>query len=103
MKIKETKQKSNRKKYSTEFKDQALSHAEKHGIVQTSKDLDLPEAMLYSWRAKQRRGNSSLESQKLVEAEMARLKREVIRLSQENAFLKKAAAYFAQEPKESTR
>jgi transposase len=99
MKSKATKQQVSRNKYSAEFKDQALSHAEKHGIVQTSKDLGLPEAMLYSWRAKRKQGNSSLENQKLSEAEMARLKREVSRLSQENAFLKKAAAYFAQEPK----
>ena len=34
-----------------------------------------------------------------VNAELARLKREVSRLSQENQFLKKAAAYFAKEPK----
>lgn len=30
---------------------------------------------------------------------MPRLKREVVRLEEENAFLKKAAAYFAKQPK----
>ena len=39
------------------------------------------------------------EEQRLVQSEHARLKREVGRLEEENAFLKKAAAYFAKQPK----
>ena len=39
------------------------------------------------------------EDQKIQSAELTRLKRDVARLSEENAFLKKAAAYFAKEPK----
>ena len=88
-----------RKKYSPEFKDQALARAEKDGIAQVAKDLGISESMLYSWRAKQRQGGSTLETQKLQQAEMARLKREVQRLAMENDFLKKAAAYFAKESK----
>jgi transposase len=45
--------------------------------------------MLYSWRTKQKQGGNSLENQKLQQAELSRLKREVDRLEQENAFLKK--------------
>jgi len=41
----------------------------------------------------------SFEDQKLQQAETARLKRENIRLEDELAFLKKAAAYFAKQPK----
>ena len=37
--------------------------------------------------------------QRVLEAEQTRLKREVARLEEENAFLKKAAAYFAKQPK----
>jgi transposase len=55
--------------------------------------------MLYSWRTRQRQSGQPLEQQKLQQAELARLKREVTRLEEENAFLKKAAAYFAKEPK----
>ena len=92
-------QKLIRKKYSPQFKDQTLERAEKDGIPQVAKDLGLAEALLYSWRAQRKRGGNSLENQKLQQAELARLKRENTRLSEENAFLKKAAAYFAKESK----
>ncbi len=88
-----------RQKYSPQFKDQVLERIAKEGVPKTAKDLGLPEAMLYSWRAKQKQGGSSLENQKLQQAEMARLKREVDRLEQENAFLKKVATYFTKESK----
>ncbi len=86
-----------RKKYSPEFKEQALARAELEGVRQTAKDLDIAEPMLYSWRAKKKRSGSTFEQQKLQQAELAQLKRDVYRLSQENEFLKKAAAYFAKE------
>lgn len=88
-----------RNKYSPQFKDQALERAAKAGVAQTAKDLGIPEAMLYSWRTRQRQSGQPLEQQKLQQAELTRLKREVSRLEEENAFLKKAAAYFAKEPK----
>lgn len=84
-------------KYSPQFKDQALERAAKDGIPQAAKDLGITEAILYSWRAKQRQGGDSLENQKLQSAEMARLKRENARLQEENAFLKKVATYFTKE------
>jgi transposase len=46
----------------------------------------------------QQRGEDT-EARRLSQAENARLKREVERLEQENAFLKKTAAYFARQPK----
>lgn len=53
--------------------------------------------MLYSWRAQLKQGGNSLEYQKLQQAELAKLKREVSRLEEENAFLKKVATYFTKE------
>lgn len=88
------KTKSIRKKYSPQFKDQALSRAEREGVAQVAKDLGMAESQLYSWRAKHRQGGDSLENQKLQQAEMAKLKRDVARLADENAFLKKVAVYF---------
>jgi|SRR6185436_5040682 len=88
-----------RQKYSPQFKDQALERAARDGVSKAAKDLGIPEAMLYSWRAKQKQGGTSLENQKLQQAEMARLKREVARLAEENAFLKKVAQYFTKESK----
>ncbi len=56
-----SKQPTIRKKYSPQFKDQALERANKEGVPQTAKDLGMPESMLYSWRAKQRQGGQPLE------------------------------------------
>ena len=86
-----------RKKYSPQFKDLALERAAKEGIAQVAKDLGIKESLLYSWRAQKKQGGDSIENQKLQQAEVSRLKREVARLAEENAFLKKAAAYFAKE------
>jgi transposase len=94
-----SKQRVIRKKFSPQFKDQALERAEKEGAAQTAKDLGIPVTLIYSWRAKQRQGGQPLEQQKLQQAEMARLKRENARLEEENAFLKKVATYFTKESK----
>lgn len=54
-----------RKKYSPQFKDQALGRAARDGVAQAAKDLGLTESHLYSWRMKQNQGGDSLENQKL--------------------------------------
>lgn len=92
-----------RKKYTPEFKDQALDLIKREGVPKAAKDLGLPESMLYSWRSKQTNRGQAFEVQKLQDAETARLRRENARLSEELEFLKKAAAYFAKESKQGTR
>lgn len=88
-----------RKKYSTQFKEQALEHAKRDGVVKAAQDLGLHSAMIYAWKKKATQTGVPFEDQKLQDAEISRLKREVSRLSEECAFLKKAAAYFAKEPR----
>lgn len=88
-----------RNRYSPEFKKQALERAEKDGVTATARDLNLKESQLYAWRQKQRLEGLTTEEQRLQHAELARLKRDLARLEEENAFLKKAAAYFARPPK----
>jgi len=88
-----------RKHYSPEFKDQALAKASLCGVAQAAHDLGVSKSMLYNWRSMQQQGGDTLENQKLQAAELAQLKREIKRLSDENTFLKKAAAYFAKEMK----
>lgn len=88
-----------RLKYSPQFKDQAVERAKKDGVPQVAKDLGIAESMLYYWRSQKNKGGDTIENQKLQQAEMARLKREVDRLEQENAFLKKVATYFTKESK----
>ena len=92
--------KSTRAKYSAQFKDQVLERAAKDGVKKAAQDLGLAESMNYSWRAKREQGQAPLETQKLQQAELARLKRENARLQMENSFLKKAAAYFAKDQKD---
>lgn len=62
MNNKDLEQKITRKKYSPQFKDQALERADKDGISQVAKDLGLAEALLYSWQAQRQRCGSSLEN-----------------------------------------
>lgn len=88
-----------RNKYTAQFKEQALERADRDGVPTVAKDLGLAEPMLYSWRAKRRQTGRPVEDQKLQQAEMSRLKRENARLEEEVGFLKKAAAYFAKQPK----
>jgi transposase len=88
-----------RKKYSPQFKDQAVQRAAKDGVPQVAKDLGIPESMLYYWRSQKNKGGDTIENQKLQQAEMAGLKRENERLQEENAFLKKVATYFTKESK----
>jgi len=88
-----------RNNYTAQFKEQALERADRDGIPKVAQDLGLAESMLYSWRSKRRQTGQPFEEQKLQQAELARLKRENIRLEEDVAFLKKAAAYFAKMPK----
>lgn len=54
---------------------------------------------MYTWRAKRRQTGRWFEEQKLQQAEIARLRRENAQREQELTFLKKAATYFAKQPK----
>ena len=91
--------KKGRNQYSPEFKKQVLDRADKDGIPATARDFNLKESQLYGWRQKRRLEGLTTEEEKLQQSELARLKREVTRLEEENSFLKKAAAYFAKQPK----
>ena len=88
-----------RKKYSPQFKEQAVERAKKDGVPKAAKDLGIAECMLYTWRTQLSKTGVPFEDQKIQDAELVRLKREVSRLSDENAFLKKVAAYFTKESK----
>jgi len=87
------------KKYSSQFKEQALERAKKDGIPSMAKDLGIAASQLYSWKKQRKFIGRPFEEKKIQDAELSRMKREVSRLTEENAFLKKAAAYFAKEPK----
>jgi transposase len=75
------------KRYTAQFKEQALERAGRDGIPKVAQDLGLAEATLYAWRAKRRQTGQPFEDQKRQQAEMARLKRENARLEEDVAFL----------------
>ncbi|MBS0499098.1 MAG: transposase [Proteobacteria bacterium] len=88
-----------RKQYSEEFRQQALLRVAKDGVTVAARDLGLQPAQLYAWRGKAQQRGEDAEARQVQQAEHARLKRDLARLEEENAFLKKAAAYFAKQPK----
>jgi len=92
-----------RKTYTREFKIAAVEAMGRDGIshTQLAKELGIPVNNLYNWRAQLRndpenafpgKGHQTPEND-----ELSRLRREVEQLRQERDFLRKAAAYFAQE------
>ena len=82
---------------SAQFKDQAVERAQKDGVAQVARDLEISESMRYYWRSQRQKRGHSIEKLKLEQAEMARLKRENQRLQEENELLKKVATYFTKE------
>ena len=91
--------KRERKQFSAEFKQQSLLRAVKDGVPAAAQELGLEPAQLYAWRSKAQQQGQNDEAQRLQQSELARLRRELARVEEENAFLKKAAAYFAKQPK----
>ena len=73
----QTKQKTTRKQYSKEFKDEALALAERLGVPAAAKELGLHESQLYGWRVKARADRDQSETERNQAAEIARLKRKV--------------------------
>jgi transposase len=84
-----------RKHHTPEFKAMVLERCVREGVAVTAADLGLRESMLYAWRKAAQVASSVSESERMQNAELARLRREVAALQEENGFLKKAAAYFA--------
>ncbi|MCK4503141.1 MAG: transposase, partial [Desulfuromonadales bacterium] len=54
MEKQKTQNKQPRKRYSPEYKVEALSLAEKVGVAEAAKQLGLHETQLYNWRGKAR-------------------------------------------------
>ncbi len=94
-----------RRQYTREFKVEAVRLMDESGRskAQIARELGIHESLLGRWRAQLGTGrpaeaafpgNGRLSA---AEAEVRRLRRELEQARQENAFLKKAAAYFAKE------
>ncbi len=94
---------SRRKRYSAEFKREALKCANEEGVtdVLVAEELGINARQLRRWRetAKQD-GDKAFPGQgNARDKEMMKLKRKLAKVEQERDFLKDAAAYFARESK----
>lgn len=92
-----------RRKFTREFKLEAVRLIKDRGVsyVQASEDLGVHTSQLRDWVKRfaddpqqASPGNGQMKPEQI---EIARLKREVIKLKAEREILKKAAAYFAKE------
>jgi len=92
-----------RKRYSAEFKREALRRANEPGVtdVLVAEELGISARQLRRWRdAVNRDGEEAFPGQgKSRDEELTRLKRKLAKVEQERDFLKQAAAYFAKESK----
>ncbi len=90
-----------RRRFTSEFKAEAVRLLEEGGrpLQAVAEELGLHPNQLRTWRNERLAAGSAeaLARQKAEAAELARLRREVKRLEQENEILKRAAAFFAKE------
>jgi transposase len=92
-----------RRKYTREFKLEAIKLIEERGVTvaQASRDLGVHQNTLREWvrefAADPQQAFPGHGQMKPEAAELERLRREVLRLKAERDILKKAAAYFAKE------
>jgi len=88
--------------YSSEFKELSIKLAlsGEKSIGQTAIDLGIKKSTLYTWIHKHSSAKTSTikaNDNEHVYDEVKRLKKELLRVTQERDLLKKAAAYFAKE------
>ena len=92
-----------RKRYSDEFKREALKRASEEGMtdVRVSEELGVSPRQLRRWRDQLRLhgANAFPGHGKSRDQELSQLRRELEKTKQERDFLKEAVAYFAKESK----
>ncbi len=94
---------SQRKRYTKQFKEEAIQLVNQEGVslTQIARDLGINAEMLRRWRKDaETLGPKAFRGQRHAhDEELAQLKRELGRVKRERDFLKDAAAYFAKESK----
>jgi transposase len=91
------------KKYSEEFKAEAVRQVVERGysVADVAARVGVSAHSLYKWARASRPTKAERQSGELdqAKAEIAKLKADLRRAEEERDILKKAAAYFANEPK----
>ena len=92
-----------RRKYSDEFKLEAIRMTQEPGVTQAqiAQELGIGAGLLGRWIRESREvGHKAFQgSGRPRDEEMAKLKRELTRVKKERDFLREAATFFAREPK----
>ena len=92
-----------RKRFSAEFKREAIRRADEPGVTDTlvAEELGINTRQMRRWReAIKEDGETAFPGTGVAkDKELARLKRELAKVKQERDFLAKAARYFAKESK----
>lgn len=99
MKTKTTSRKTSRRKYTPEFRKEALALADRVGVSKAAKELGLHNSQIYGWRSKAKSEFSQSDIEQSLAEENARLKRQLAEQAEELAIVKKAATYFAKKLK----
>ena len=94
--------KKTRKKYTREFKEEAVKLITEQGyqITEAARNLGVNENMLDRWKREVEgdgEGAQGFQDGSTLQAELNRLRKENKRLKMEREILKKAAAFFAKE------
>lgn len=88
-------------RFTEEFKAEAIKQVTERGhkVVDVAQRLGVSDKSLYLWirQSNGKQSSSANDSVAALKAEMARLKAELKRTTEERDILKKAAAYFARE------
>ena len=87
------------KRFTEEFKKEAIKQITERGysVAEVAERLGTTTHSLYAWLKKYNEPQPSQAAQADEQAEIARLKAELRRVTEERDILKKAAAYFARE------
>ena len=95
--------KRERRKFTPEFRDEAVRLALRDGSSSTARDLGLGQSTMHKWLTEYRRQNNPEPSGEMnffqLQEELRQLKEQNRRLQMERDILKKATAFFANENK----
>ena len=85
------------KRYTEEFKKEAVKQVTERGysVAEVAQRLGTTTHSLYAWLKRHGEPNPQQANKSDVEAELAKLKSELRRVTEERDILKKAAKYFA--------
>ena len=89
------------KRYTEEFKIEAVRQVVDRGysVAEVAQRLGTTTHSLYAWKKKYGPDSAGFKEKTEAEQEVRRLKKELRRVTEERDILKKAAVYFANQPK----